>query len=240
MNRVHILGVPIDAMTLEEAVDHIRGFLGSTEKKHVATPNSEMLVEANANSAFKSLLQKTDLNLPDSSGLLWAAKKTGQHLLERVAGVDAVERLLLRLDGSCPVFFLGGRNGAGAKAAKKIQMQNAKCKITTFEGSPSKEDAKEIIQKINDSGAHLLLVAYGAPKQDLWINQYLMNLTSVRVAMGVGGTFDFLSGSIKRAPKWMRSLHLEWLYRFILQPSRIIRIWRAVVVFPLLVRGDSR
>jgi len=96
-------------------------------------------------------------------------------------------------------------------------------------------DADQIIQAVNTSGAKLLLVAYGAPKQDLWIAKHLSKMPTVRVAIGVGGTFDFLSGTIKRAPRWLRSLGLEWLWRLILQPWRIKRIWTAVVIFPMLV-----
>lgn len=236
MKRVDILGVPIDALTCAQAIKRLRVFLDTNEKKHVMTPNSEMVVEAQRNSAFKSLLQKTDLNLADSAGLLWAAKRTGQYLPERVTGVDTVEQLLLQLDEKTPVFFLGGRKGVGCRAAEILKKKNPQLLVAgCFEGSPSDADAAEIIQKINDSGAHLLLVAFGAPTQDLWINQYLLNLPSVRVAIGVGGTFDFLSGAIKRAPKWMQSLHLEWLWRLILQPSRIKRIWTATVTFPLIV-----
>jgi N-acetylglucosaminyldiphosphoundecaprenol N-acetyl-beta-D-mannosaminyltransferase len=116
-----------------------------------------------------------------------------------------------------------------------MQKENSNLVGEAFEGSPSEEDAPNIIKKINDSGARLLLVAYGSPAQDFWINQHLLNLTSVRVAMGIGGTFDFLSGSIKRAPKWMQSSGLEWVWRLLMQPSRIGRIYTAVIRFPLLV-----
>lgn len=235
MQRVSILGVPIDPVTQDEAIMRLSQMLSSGGKHHVMTPNNEMIVEAQKNSTFKSLLQSSELNLPDSTGLLWAAARTGQHLPERVTGVDTVERLLRSLSSEHPVFFLGGRKGVGERAAKKCAMNNGQCSITTFEGSPAEEDAAEIIKRINDSGAHLLLVAYGAPAQDIWINQHIMQLTSVRVAIGIGGTFDFLSGSIKRAPKWMQRSGIEWLWRLILQPSRIGRIFTAVIRFPLLV-----
>lgn len=241
MNRVYILGVPIDPVTQDEAIARILHMLTDGEKHHVMTPNNEMIVQAQQVPVFKSLLQTSELNLPDSTGLLWAAARTGQHLPERVTGVDTVERLLKSLGAEHPVFFLGGRRGVGERAAKKCTMKNEKCRITTYEGSPSEEDAAEIIQRINDSGAHLLLVAYGAPKQDLWINQHIMQLTSVRVAIGIGGTFDFLSGSIQRAPTWMQKAGLEWLWRFVIQPSRIGRITTAVIRFPLMVlRAGSR
>lgn len=239
MQRVQILGVPIDAVTIDFAVNRITAML-SAGKHHVATPNNEMLVSAHKDDIFRSVLSSTDLNLPDSTGLLWAARVTGQHLPERVTGVDTVERLLQSLGSEHPVFFLGGRNGVGVRAAGKLKIENGKLKIFTYEGSPSKEEAPEIIKRINESGAHLLLVAYGAPAQDIWINQYLLQLTSVRVAMGVGGTLDFLAGDIRRAPKWMQRVGLEWLWRLLLQPSRIVRILTATLVFPLLVLRSKK
>lgn len=235
MQRVRILGVPIDPLTQDEAIARISQMLSDGSKHHVMTPNNEMLVLAQKHSTFKSLLQTSELNLPDSTGLLWAAARSGQHLPERVTGVDTVERLLLSAGSECPVFFLGGKGGVGSRAAKKLATRNAQLVTFSYEGSPKEEDADEIIRQINDSGAQLLLVAYGAPAQDLWINQHLLSLTSIKVAIGVGGTFDFLSGSIKRAPRFLQKAGLEWLWRLLIQPSRIGRIYTAVIRFPLLV-----
>ena len=241
MTRVQILGVPIDPVTQDQALSRIMEMLSDGSKHHVMTPNSEMLVESSKNATFRSLLQSSELSLPDSTGLLWAASFTGQSLPERVTGVDTVERLLRSLGSEHPVFLLGGQKGVAQKVAERFERENPNVRIAgVFEGSPSKEDAVEIVTRINDSGAHLLFVAFGAPSQDLWINQHIMQLTSVRVAMGVGGTFDFLSGSIRRAPKMLRSLSLEWLWRLLLQPTRILRIYTAVIRFPLLVLRHQR
>jgi len=235
MQRVRILGVPIDPVTQDEAIARISQMFRDGGKHHVMTPNNEMLVLAQKHSTFKSLLQTSELNLPDSTGLLWAAARSGQHLPERVTGVDTVERLLKSLNAEQPVFFLGGRKGVAESAAKKLATSNSQLATFSYEGSPKEEDAAEIVQRINDSGANLLLVAYGAPAQDLWINQHLLSLTSVKVAIGVGGTFDFLSGSIKRAPRFLQKAGLEWLWRLLIQPSRIGRIYTAVIRFPLMV-----
>jgi N-acetylglucosaminyldiphosphoundecaprenol N-acetyl-beta-D-mannosaminyltransferase len=235
MQRVRILGIPLDPVTQDEAVVRMSQMLTDGGKHHVITPNNEMIVTAQKNSIFKSLLQASELNLPDSTGLLWAAKHTGQSLPERVTGVDTVERLLRTLSSKHPVFLLGGQNGVGVRAGVRMKKENPQLVIYTFEGSPSEEDAAEIIKRINDSGAALLLVAYGAPAQEIWINQHIMQLTSVRLAIGIGGTFDFLSGSIKRAPKWMQKSGIEWVWRLLIQPSRIGRIFTAVIRFPLLV-----
>ncbi|TSC58654.1 MAG: N-acetylglucosaminyldiphosphoundecaprenol [Candidatus Peregrinibacteria bacterium Greene0416_62] len=246
MERVHILGIPIDPVTMEEAVRRVQEMLQRSVQCHVMTPNSEMLVEAHRNPAFKEVLQKSMLNLPDSAGLLWAARRQGQRLPERVSGVDFVERLCATLSADVPVFLLGGRNGVAEKAAQKLRMDPTSLKlrgagngelriIGMYEGSPQEEDAQEIIHRVNISAAKLLLVAYGAPVQDLWIAKHLSGMPNIRVAIGVGGTFDFLAGNIRRAPKWMRSLGLEWLWRLMLQPQRIGRICMAIIVFPFLV-----
>lgn len=248
MERVHILGVPIDPVIMGEAIDRVQTMLQGTAQHHVMTPNSEMLVEAERNPAFAKVLQEGALNLPDSTGLLWAARRQGRRIPERVSGVDFVELLCGALKGDVPVFFLGGRNGAAKKAAEKLAMRNEPaCPAGRqlaiagfFEGSSRDADALEIIHHVNASGAKLLLVAYGAPQQDLWIAQHLSKMPSVRVAMGVGGTFDFLSGNVRRAPQWMRVIGIEWLWRVILQPWRMKRIWTAVVLFPLLVLTSKK
>lgn len=236
MQRVSILGIPIDSLTMEEAVVRVTGMLHGSAQYHVMTPNSEMLVEAHRNPAFREVLQKNALNLPDSVGLLWAARMQGRSIPERVSGVDFIERLCRALSGEDSVFFLGGRNGVGEKTVQKLKIENGKLRIVgVYEGSPREEDAQEIIHRVHTSAATLLLVAYGAPVQDLWIAKHLSSMPNIRVAIGVGGTFDFLAGNIRRAPKWMRSLGIEWLWRLLLQPWRIRRIVIAVMVFPFLV-----
>ncbi|MBM3231549.1 WecB/TagA/CpsF family glycosyltransferase [Candidatus Peregrinibacteria bacterium] len=233
---VSLLGVHIDPVTAEAAQDRILSMLSEAGKRHVVTPNNEMLVEASHNAEFRDVLNNAALRLPDSTGLLIAARMSGQEFPSRVPGVDCVEQVCTRLDSGHGVFFLGGREGVGGRASEILKKKNPDLRVAgVYEGSPSQAECDAIIAKINASGAHLLLVAFGAPAQDLWIAETLLRLTTVRVAMGVGGTFDFIAGRIRRAPKLLRVLGLEWLWRLVLQPKRIGRIWNAVVVFPLLV-----
>jgi N-acetylglucosaminyldiphosphoundecaprenol N-acetyl-beta-D-mannosaminyltransferase len=199
-----------------------------------------MLVEARRNEPFRSLLNRTVLNLPDSTGLLWAAKWTGQSLPSRVTGVDTVRELCASLDESVGVFFLGAAPGVAEAAAAALKVINSRLKVAgTYAGSPRPDDAKAIVDRVNASDASLLLVAYGSPAQDRWIDEHLKEMPAVKVAMGIGGTFDFLAGTKKRAPAWMRGAGLEWLYRFAQEPSRWKRMWNAVVVFPWLVISSS-
>lgn len=236
MSRIPLLGVPLDALTLEESLLRIRMLLEEPAPHHVTTPNSEMLVEATRNPAFHALLNTTALNLPDSTGLLWMARWTGQKLPERVTGVDTVIALCRGLPTEHPVFLLGAAPGVAERAAEKLIEMNPRLTVAgCFAGSPREEDAPEIVARINAARPHLLLVAYGAPAQDFWIAQHLKDLPSVRVAMGIGGTFDFLAGTRKRAPLLMQRLGLEWLWRLVQEPRRIKRILNAVFVFPILV-----
>lgn len=240
MSRVMILGVPLDPVTKTEAVARIHEMLASAHQFHVMTPNSEMLVEASSNQSFKDLMNRTALNLPDSAGLLWAAKYTKQHLPERVTGVDTVITLSEELTKNEPIFLLGAAPGVAEKAGEKLQRANPHLNVVgTYAGSPNNEDAQAIVRRINASDAKLLMVAYGAPAQDMWIDTHLKEMPKIRVAMGIGGTFDFIAGTKKRAPKFMQNMKLEWLWRLLHEPKRLPRIWNAVVVFPLKVLRDK-
>lgn len=241
MQRVELLSVPIDPLRGSEAVSRIKQMPDLPGQFHVMTPNAEMLVEASRNPVFLSLLKKSDLNLADSVGLLYAARYTGQSLPERVTGVDTVTRLCATLPSEHTVFLLGAAPGIAGRAAAVLEDLNPRLTIAgTYAGSPSEEEASAIVSLINRAQPHVLLVAYGAPAQDLWIDRHLSEMSSVKVAIGVGGTFDFLAGTAKRAPGWMRALGLEWLWRVILQPSRLPRIIRATILFPYLILRFGR
>lgn len=235
-SRVSLLGVPIDVVTQTEALALLRAFLKEDRQRHVMTPNNEMLVEAAGNASFRSLLHRSDLNIPDSVGLLTMARWTGQRLPERVTGVDTVTRLCETLSEESPIFLLGAEPGVAESAAQKLMDRNPRLRVVgCFAGSPREEEALSIVAMIRASAPRLLLVAFGSPAQDLWIDRHRRDFPSVRVSIGVGGTFDFLAGKVKRAPRFLQSMGLEWLWRLLHDPRRIGRIWRAVVVFPLLV-----
>jgi N-acetylglucosaminyldiphosphoundecaprenol N-acetyl-beta-D-mannosaminyltransferase len=241
MARIILLGIPIDAVTQQEALRLLHSYVSTGLQHHVMTPNSEMLVEAVKNPGFKQILRTSALNLPDSAGLLFAARWTHQYLPERVTGVDTVQLLCQMLDGNHPIFLLGAAPGIAEKAAKILLQKNPQLVVAgTYSGSPNPKEAPDIIQRISATSPHILFVAFGSPMQDMWISEHLHKLPSVRVAMGVGGTFDYIAHVQKRAPVFLQSLHLEWLYRLLREPKRIKRIWRAVVVFPFLVLRDYK
>lgn len=236
MTRVTQLGVPIDTVGAAEAKERILQFLCGDGHYHVMTPNAEMIVESARDASFRRVLQRSALNLPDGVGLRMMGKLFRQNIPERVTGVDMVENVCREICEDVPVFLLGGGENVARRSSLVLQERNPRLRVVgTYSGSPRDEEAEEIIHRINDTKPHLLLVAFGSPQQDIWIAKYLKDMPSVRVAMGVGGTFDFFSGIQKRAPKFVQHIGFEWLWRVIHEPRRIKRIWNAVMVYPWLV-----
>lgn len=233
---IHLLGVPIHAVSMQKAVDYCAAAIQSNAFHHVVTPNNEMLVEAQSNQVFCAMLQKADLLVPDSTGLVVGAKLTGQVLQGRVRGVDLMENICMQASNNTKVFLLGAAPGVAKKTGDVLRVKNPALQVVgVFSGSPAATDADNIVERINQSGANVLFVAYGAPAQDMWIATYAQAMPNVRLAMGIGGSFDFIAGTVKRAPRFLRTLGLEWLWRLLLQPKRYKRIFKAVVVFPYLV-----
>ncbi|HLC76191.1 MAG TPA: WecB/TagA/CpsF family glycosyltransferase [Candidatus Peribacterales bacterium] len=246
MERKGILGVPIDILSKDDAIRHVTAFCRSQGQFHIATPNPEMLVEATKNPQFKNVLQRTSLNIPDGIGLVWAMKRgqCGATQPTRITGTDLLQRIASSESRLCPpekIFLLGAAPGIAERAADALRVLNPSIKeIGVWSGSPSKADEEEIVRRINAFSPTLLFVAFGAPAQDLWIARNLTKLPCIKIAMGVGGAFDFLAGKRRRAPQWMQKGGIEWLWRLACEPRRIGRILNAVIVFPLLVLTEKK
>ncbi len=178
---------------------------------------------------FKSLTSLT--------GLVFFPHSCRRVFPERITGVDLMESICaVSRDEKIPIFLLGAQAGIAEKVKEILEIRYAGVNIVgTFSGSPNDFDFPAIHALIAETQPEILFVAYGAPAQELWISRHLSKFPSVKIAMGVGGAFDFLSGLKKRAPKWMQKLGLEWLYRLLKEPSRIKRIWNAAVKFPFLI-----
>jgi len=229
-NQFKILGVNIDHTDLSDALRRISSFLETPGCKQVVTVNPEYVMLANRSPRLKRLLNRAELNVPDGIGIVWAARLLGKSLAGRVTGTDLLPRICsLCQQKGASIFFLGGKPGVAQRAARNLSMQFPGLKIAgTSSNDPHPEIDPQTVNEINRSGAGVLAVAYGCPKQDFWIERNRDRLTSVRVAIGVGGAFDFISGEVPRAPKAMRRLGLEWLYRLYLEPSR----WRRMAALP--------
>jgi N-acetylglucosaminyldiphosphoundecaprenol N-acetyl-beta-D-mannosaminyltransferase len=156
---------------------------------------------------------------------MWASRHLGQPLRERVTGQEMVERLAaLAAQRGARIFFLGAREGIAERAAAALVARHPGLQIAgCYAGSPAAEEEEGIVARVNAANAQILFVAYGPPKQELWIARNAFRLQSVAIAMGVGGTFDTLAGIVPRAPEWMRRAGFEWTYRLLREPRRLRR-----------------
>ncbi|MFN8371628.1 MAG: WecB/TagA/CpsF family glycosyltransferase [Anaerolineae bacterium] len=240
--RVRILGVSVDAVTYERWLELIASWVKDSSRRmprHVCTVNPEFVMIAQQDSNFYSILARADLCIADGVGLLWAAKHLKQPLPERVTGSDGVPMIAEHAAREgWKLFLLGAAPTVAERAAYFLRERYPGVNIVgTFAGSPAAEEEDAIIERVNSSGADILLVAYGAPVQDKWIARNLPRL-HVKMAMGVGGAFDFIAGVLPRAPQWMRRIGIEWLFRLYLQPRRIGRMMRLPrFVWAVLRRG---
>lgn len=221
--RVNILGVLIDRLTVSQAESE-SGQLLSDRGRYIVTPNPEFIVLAQQNKKFLEILNRSSLSVADGVGLVWASRLLGATLPERVAGIDLAEHLVaLAAKGGRSVYLLGGRKNSAEKAAQKLTERYPGLKVVgTFEGESDESHDQETLTQIGKRRVDLLLVAFGHPKQEYWLDRNLSQL-DIGLAMGIGGAFDYWSGHVARAPEWIRNLGLEWLYRLIRQPWRLKR-----------------
>lgn len=237
---IRILGLPVDAITYPQWLDLIGEWIASNRVHHVCTINPEFIMIARRDINFHNILSRADLCVPDGVGLLWAANHLGKPLPERVTGSDGVPKIAERAaQKGWKLYFLGAAPGVADKAADVLRQQYPTLQIVgIYSGSPAPAEEDAIVEKVNASDADILFVAYGAPEQDKWIARNLPRL-QVKMAMGVGGSFDFIAGVIPRAPLWMRRYGIEWLYRLYLQPWRIRRMLRLPrFVLAVLFKGE--
>lgn len=241
MRSITILGVRVDDVTLDEAVGLIEQMIAARQPRQIVTVNPEFVMEAQRNPAFAAVLQQAALAVPDGTGISLAARWLGQPLRGRVPGIDLCERLAARsAQHGYRLFLLGAAPDVASRAAQTLQRRFGKVQIVgCYAGSPRTQDEATIRRRIHAAQPDIVLVAYGAPAQELWIarNQTCLQ---VPVAIGVGGTFDELAGVVQRTPAWVQRLGMKWLHRLIQQPRRVPRIWTAVVRFPLAVWQAQR
>ena len=231
---MEILGVRVDNVNFQQALEKAKKLIEGPGKHCVVTPNPEIIVAAQKDRQFKEILNKSSLSIPDGIGLVWGARILGEKLPERVTGTDLLEGLAaLAAEHGYSLFLLGGMEGVAEKAGAKFKIQNSKVKIGTTaepslnqEGRPvnseETEKEKEAIEKINQFRPDILAVAFGAPKQEKWIARNLPKL-NVKLAIGVGGALDYISGEKTRAPGWVKGVGLEWLFRLVQEPTRFRR-----------------
>ena len=224
-NRVNILGVPVDMVDKEQASAVFAEIFQQPGCSMIVTPNSEIVQNASKDEELRSLIASADLIIPDGIGLVYASKVMGCPLSERVTGIDFLESIIARLAQTGEsIFFFGSKPGVADEAADRMKKKYPGLRVAgTQNGYFQPEEEALIVKQINESGADFLCVALGAPKQERFIAQHRDEFTSVRGAIGVGGSLDVWAGNLKRAPEFYRNHGLEWLYRFIQQPTRFKR-----------------
>jgi N-acetylglucosaminyldiphosphoundecaprenol N-acetyl-beta-D-mannosaminyltransferase len=230
ISAVSILDVPVHTVTIERALEQVELYMSDSRLHQIATVNPEFIMKAQEDESFQKVLQSSDLCLPDGIGLLLASRWLRQPLPERVAGSDFVYKLAaLSAEKGWRLFLLGAEEGIAREAASVLKEKFQGLAIAgTYSGSPDVSENEAIVHQINASQADILYVAFGAPRQDKWIDRNRESLETVRVAMGVGGSLDFITGQTVRAPLWIQRLGLEWLHRLIQEPWR----WRRMMALP--------
>ncbi len=237
-----LLGVRIDPVRKTELHGVLAELLADGRQHMIATPNPEMLVLAHRQPEFATLLNQSDLNVPDGIGLVFASKFLGAPLPERVTGVEVLFALAeLAVRSSAVLYLLGDAPGVAERAALTLRRTLPKLRVVVdaggviLERSPEWQEDPAIMERIRGAKPTMLGVALGHGKQEKWIRDHLAGLPSVRIAVGVGGAFHYYAGTTPRAPNRLQRMGLEWLWRLFKEPRRLRRILRAVVVFPVLV-----
>lgn len=225
MDKVNILGVNVDMVTISEAADIIMGFFNEDKLHSVFTPNSEIIMRAYRDSEFCDLLNNASLLTADGIGVVYASKILKKPISERAAGYDIARKVLEKMNYTDHKLFLfGGKPGVADKAKENLLKQYPSLNIAgTRNGYFKEEEENEIVEQINQSGADIVFVCLGAPKQEQWIDRHKDEL-KVKIAMGIGGSLDVFAGVVERAPEFFCKTGLEWFYRLCKEPWRAGRM----------------
>ena len=223
--RVRILGMPVDAITMDECMERLAEFVRSGKPHLVVTADSSGIVQAQTDPALAELYESADLVTPDSSGVVWAMRRAGRPVPARVSGVDIVDHACkVSSDTGWRIFFLGAAPGVAELAAERMRLRHPGCNIVgARHGYFPPESDGVVASEIAESRPDLLFVAMGIPRQEKFIRA-TEAVVGAKVAMGVGGTFDVFSGKVRRAPKPLQRLRLEWAWRLAQNPKKIGKV----------------
>ena len=239
LNSIKILSTRIDDIILSEIPPIIDTFLNDGKSHQIITANPLMLLEVKKNLKLKEVFADASLVVPEGSGILWASKHLKTPLREKIPGIDLMIFLLnyAQKNGN-KVFFLGTKEKIISKAVDKIKQKFPKLIIAGYNNGFFSNNEPDVISIIKSSGADILFVGLAIPYQEIWIYKNIEQ-TGVKIAMGVGGSFDVLSDNLKRAPSWMIKLNIEWLFRVIQQPWRIKRIIKLAKFIIQIIKGTA-
>ncbi|GGH32858.1 WecB/TagA/CpsF family glycosyltransferase [Paenibacillus segetis] len=222
---VSVFGIPFCKFGMQDTVSYLTEIVSSGRPHQIITANPIMVMAAKEDPAYKKMMQQADLIVPDGTGVVWAAKIGGDPLTERVPGFDLLHELMKQGERRrWKVYLLGSAPEVIQEAARRLTLQYPDTEIVGFrDGYFGPDQDQEVIDAIVQASPDLLFVARGADTQEPWIAKHKAAL-SVPIIMGVGGSFDVISGKTKRAPMFFRKLRIEWLYRLLKEPTRFRRM----------------
>jgi len=223
--------VPIDVVTFAEALKRIEQLVGEKKGGYVVTPNLDHVVLADDNVAFREAYTHAALSVVDGQPLVWASRILGEQLPEKISGADLILPLMeMAAKQQWRVYFMGAGPGVAEKAAEEVHRRYGTtvvgCDAPRVSVDPAASENAAAIGKIQAAKPDLVLVALGAPKQEIWMHRCMAQYAPA-VALGIGAGLDFIAGTVKRAPKWMSNHGLEWAYRLSREPKRM---WRRYLV----------
>lgn len=222
--RIQLLGTPLDCLTMNETLDVIDHLIKKKIPIQHVVINASKINLMKENEWLKTIINDCPLINADGQSIVWAGRFLGYNIPERVAGIDLFVKLVEKAaKEGLRVYYFGGEEEIVKKVVQIHQELYPQLKIAGFRNGYFKEsESSEIAQEICDSKADILFVAFSSPKKEFWIQKYKEQM-NIPFSMGVGGSFDVISGKTKRAPQWMQNFGLEWFYRFIQEPRRMFK-----------------
>jgi exopolysaccharide biosynthesis WecB/TagA/CpsF family protein len=232
--KVSLFGVPIDRISAQKAIERLDNFVSQRKPSFVVTPDTLAVLRARKDKKYLDITKKADLVTPDGAGILWATATLDVPLIERITGIDLINKICTAaVERDYKLYLLGSRNEVIEKAVENLKEKFPGINIVGYyhgyfnqlapNGEEIAKSESEIIKEIKEKKPDFLLVGLGVPKQELWISKHKDEL-DVPVCIGIGGSFDVLSGKIPRAPIWMQNHGMEWIFRLMKEPKRLKRV----------------
>lgn len=238
MEKEKVLGIDVCITTYEELKQCIKSDIEQNKKSYIVTINPEKVIKASKDETLKKILNGATYQIPDGIGIIYASKIKKGKIKSRITGIDTMEMICaLSNEENFRIFMYGAEADIIEKAKQNLEAKYKNIKICGYINGYEK-NKKAIIKRINDSKADILFVALGSPKQELFISNNINNI-NCKILLGVGGSFDVISGEKKRAPRWMQKKGLEWLYRLIKEPKRFFRQTKIIsFIFEVILKNN--